>query len=415
MTSSDPTPRQTILVVDDQPENIELLSAALKEHYRIKFALSGGNALRIINSENKPDLVLLDIMMPDMDGYAVCSCIKANPATQDIPVIFVTAMGEIEDEQHGLEAGAVDYITKPVSQPIVVARVKAHLALKNAADAQRHVQAQLQASNAELTAALNSLEIAHEELMRTEKLASLGALVAGVTHELNSPISNALIVATTIQAQSNDFRSALDKGITRSMLENYVQETASAADLVARNLQRAAELTGSFKHVSADQTSSQRRRFQLEEVVVEIILTLKPSIKKTPFQIEHHVEKNIYMDSFPGPLGQVITNLINNAIMHAFEDRTQGTVRLLAKSAEADTVELQVSDDGRGIPPANLEKIFDPFFTTRLGRGGSGLGLNIVKSIVTRVLGGKIEVHSTLNQGTTFTISLPCRAPIPEA
>lgn len=407
--------KQTILVVDDQPENIELLSAALKKSYRIKFALNGENALRIVNAETKPDLVLLDIMMPGMDGYEVCARLKANPDTQHIPVIFVTAMSEIEDEERGLEAGAVDYITKPISQPIVLARVKAHLALKNAADLQRRIQAELQASNAQLAAALNTLEIAHEELLQSEKLASLGALVAGVSHELNTPISNAVMVANTLQSQTTEFQRALENGITKTQLNNFVQETSGAADLIFRNLQRASELICSFKHVSADQTSSQRRRFDLGEVVSEIILTLRPSIKKTPFKVEYEVEKNIDLDSYPGPLCQVIANLVNNAVLHAFEGRSAGTVLLQARKTGDDQVEMQVSDNGCGIPAANLEKIFDPFFTTRLGRGGSGLGLNIVKSIVTRILGGHISVSSSPGQGTTFTLTFPCTAPTPES
>lgn len=269
----------------------------------------------------------------------------------------------------------------------------------------------LKIANAELSAALDSLKMAQEELIRSEKLAALGAMVAGIAHELNTPLGNGLIVGSTLRDHTRTIQESMSKGMKRSELEVYLNGTATAADILTRNLERASELVSSFKQVAMDQTSSQRRMFLLGEVVSEIIVTLHPTIKKTPYRVENSIADNIYLDSFPGPLGQVITNLINNAIIHGFNGRPYGTIRLEAQMLDAKQVEMRVSDDGQGIPEAHLSKVFDPFFTTKLGQGGNGLGLNIVHSLVTGALGGKIALASTVGEGTTFTLVLPLVAP----
>jgi signal transduction histidine kinase len=176
-------------------------------------------------------------------------------------------------------------------------------------------------------------------------------------------------------------------------------------------LYRAANLVTSFKQVAVDQTSSQRRRFALAEVVGEIILTMWPTLKKTAYTVEQHIPGDLRLDSYPGPLGQVVTNLVNNALVHAFEGRSSGSVTITARPGAAGWLELVVQDDGLGIPAANLNRIFDPFFTTKLGAGGSGLGLNIAHNIVSNILGGKIDVESEAGVGTTFSLTLPTVAP----
>ena len=271
----------------------------------------------------------------------------------------------------------------------------------------------LQQANDELATTLNTLSMAQEELVRSEKLAALGALVAGIAHELNTPIGNSVMVASTMADQSHDLKTryAQDGGIKRSALEAYINDAGKAGDILMRNLQRAANLVTSFKQVAMDQTTSQRRRFSLDEVVSEIVLTLWPTFKKTSVIIEHAIPEALMFDSYPGPLGQVITNLLNNALLHGFEDHGEGTILITAIASEQDTIELTVTDDGLGITATNLTRIFDPFFTTRLGAGGSGLGLNITHQIVTGILGGRIRVQSTVGAGATFIVTLPIIAP----
>ena len=263
-----------------------------------------------------------------------------------------------------------------------------------------------------LAKTIDDLKQTQQSLIQSEKLASLGSLVAGVAHELNTPLGNALTMATTLDDRTREFIAESDSGLKRSTLDNYIKLVQTSSPLIARNLMRASELITSFKHVAVDQTSSQRRSFDLKDCVDEIMLTLQPQFKRTTHSIDINIPAGIKLDSYPGPLGQVITNLTLNALIHGFEGIPKGIVRIGALNVDMERINITISDNGRGIPQKNLPRIFDPFFTTKLGAGGSGLGLNIVYSIVTGILGGSIEVSSNVDQGTTFTIVIPVRAPV---
>jgi PAS domain S-box-containing protein len=264
----------------------------------------------------------------------------------------------------------------------------------------------------ELTEAMDRLQATQSELVRSEKLSALGSLVAGVAHELNTPIGNSLTVASTMLDQTREFDQALAAGLTRSKLENYLANTKEGTGILMRSLRHAADLVASFKQVAVDQTSVNRRRFGLHDTVEEILLTLGPSIRKTHHVVQTRIDPHLYMESYPGPLGQVLTNLINNALVHAFDGRQNGVVSIAAEMQGATHVKITVQDNGVGIPPAHLERVFDPFFTTKLGRGGSGLGLNIVYNLVREALGGSIMVSSTPGEGACFTLVLPLQAPV---
>ncbi len=296
-----------------------------------------------------------------------------------------------------------------------IARQSAEQALRDlneALDARvRERTTELARMNEELSGALNSLQRTQSDLIRSEKLAALGALVAGVAHELNTPIGNSVTVASTLVENSDAFAAAIEHGLKRSVLNNYVDGSRRAAELLLSNLQRAANLVSSFKQVAVDQTSEQRRRFDVAEVVDEILAMLHPQLKKMPIAVRKDIAPSLVLDGYPGPFGQVVANLINNATIHAFgNDSVQGVI-LITACAVPDGVRLVISDNGSGIPPEHIDRIFDPFFTTRLGQGGSGLGLNIVYNIVTGVLGGSIHVQSRVGEGAAFTIELPLVAP----
>lgn len=269
----------------------------------------------------------------------------------------------------------------------------------------------LAVSNSELSATVEQLQRAQTELVRSERLASLGSLVAGVAHELNTPLGSVLLVATTLGDGIDELRQQLACGdLKRSSLAQFLAQQAEAQTLIVRNARRAAELIGRFKQVAVDQTSEHRRRFDLGEVVSEVIETLQPRLRATPHRIELEIAAGLAMDSYPGPLGQVLTNLVMNAVIHGFGAKP-GSVRIEAHGLADDELELIVSDDGAGIPAEHLPRIFDPFFTTKLGEGGSGLGLHIVFSLVERSLGGRVEVESHPGQGTRFRLRLPRTAP----
>lgn len=271
---------------------------------------------------------------------------------------------------------------------------------------------ELEESNENLTVTLQNLQATQEELVRSEKLAALGSLVAGVSHELNTPIGNSLTVASTIEDQVRDFSAAKANGLTRSALDEFVTDIREGVDILMRSLRRAVELVSSFKQVAVDQTSQHRREFLLRETINEILMTLGPTMRKTPHTVNCDIPQGIRLQSYPGPLGQVLTNLINNALIHGLAGSLAGTITLRAHTPRDGWVQLSVQDDGAGIAPEHLPRVFDPFFTTRLGQGGSGLGLNIVYNIVTQMLGGTIRVESVLGQGACFILQVPCMAPV---
>ena len=268
--------------------------------------------------------------------------------------------------------------------------------------------------NAELEERVNErslmLEATRNELLQSEKLASLGSMVAGVSHELNTPIGNALMTVTTLKEQLEYWNERLVDGqIKRSELNDFVRSGLEAARLAERALNRSGELVRSFKQTAADQISEQRRSFDLKEIVEDTLLTLRPQYKRDPWQFVVDLPEGILFDSLPGPLEQIIINLTHNATRHGFEGKTLGTVRYTTDPTQNDEhwATLVVSDDGVGIPAENLARIFDPFFTTKMGRGGTGIGLTIAHRLTTTVLSGRIEVGSVVNQGTRVTLKLP--------
>jgi|GEM_PF-3264863 len=275
--------------------------------------------------------------------------------------------------------------------------------------------AELEDTNKNLANTMQDLQLAQAELIRSEKLTALGDIVAVVAHEINTPIGNCLTVATTLRDRSTELYDEVEQGtIRRSSLSSYMNDSKEGLDILIRGLHRSSELITNFKQVAVDQTSEQRRVFKLHQVVNEVVALMMPKLRKTPYQLAISIPEDISMDSYPGPIEQIVSNLINNSILHAFDEDKPGNMKLTA-ILEDQQVKIEFFDNGRGIPEQYLNRIFDPFFTTKLGRGGTGLGLNIVHNIVKNMLGGQIEV-STLGieragTGTTFVIVLPLCAP----
>ncbi|SFM96208.1 sensor histidine kinase [Rugamonas rubra] len=392
-------PMPTILIVDDSLSYLGALLDRLERHgFLVVLAQTPAEGLMRAEFAD-PDLILLDVIMPGIDGFEVCRRLKASKATKDIPVIFMTGLTDAKQKVIGFNAGGVDYITKPFQIEEVLARVNTHLALRKA--------------NRELQGTIESLAQAREDLVRHEKLAALGAMVAGIAHELNTPIGNSLMAASTFDMQTEQLAHDLaeERSVKRSTFEHYMEDAQLTVDILMRNLQRAADIVSNFKQVAVDQSSSQRRSFLLAEVVGGMVLTLQPIIKRSRVSIRVDIPDALMMESFPGPLGQVVTNLINNAIVYGYDTHKEGVVTIVAHLSSFGWVTMVVQDEGGGIQPDHLRHIFDPFFTTKLGVGGSGLGLHIVHNIVTEVLGGSIDVDSIVGRGSKFILTLPMLAP----
>ncbi|HUS23941.1 MAG TPA: ATP-binding protein [Candidatus Binatia bacterium] len=262
-------------------------------------------------------------------------------------------------------------------------------------------------ANVELEQALARLKDAQAQLVQNERLAALGSLVAGVAHEINTPVGVGVTAASTLADRAATLRKAYQQGaLTRSELEAFIAVADESSQIILRNLQRAADLIHSFKQVAVDQTSGERRRFDLKGYVEEVLLSLAPRLKKSGHTVELSCPPGVMVDSYPGALAQILTNLVSNSLVHGYEAGQRGRLRIEIGHVRGQVV-LRFADDGCGIPRENLARIYDPFFTTRRGDGGSGLGLNIVHSLVTQMLGGAIEVRSEPGQGTEFQIRFP--------
>jgi len=384
-----------ILIVDDNPSNLSVLVDYLEGcGFTTRVATNGDLTLQRAQ-RIQPALILLDVMMPPgIDGFETCRRLKADEKTKDIPVIFMTALSSTEDKVKGFAVGGVDYITKPIQHEEVLARVTTHLRIR---DLTIHLNAKVE----ELTQT-------RQELIQSEKMASLGRLVAGFAHELNTPLGVAIGSASTLQSEAKKINNIMEQE------EVDVDELLSALDVIDKgfnltlsNLERAANLVSSFKRTAVDQTSDNVLSFYVKEVINDTINTLHNRFKKTNIEILVDCPQDLKVISLPGALEQILTNLLMNSLIHGFnEGKNAGIIKIKAQ-LNKEFLHLEYSGNGIGIAPENLEKIFEPFFTTHRAHGGSGLGMYICYNLVTSQLHGTINCKSAIGKGVLFKIDFP--------
>lgn len=257
--------------------------------------------------------------------------------------------------------------------------------------------------------AMDNLKNAQNQLVQAEKLASLGELVAGVAHEINTPIGISVTAASLLRDEVKTVRELVETGkLKRSTLDEFAETSSQTAEMILSNLARAADLIQSFKQVAVDRSTTDQRDVVLAQFLDEILLSLKPRLRKTSHQVTMDCDGDIRIRTQPGALAQVITNLVMNSLTHGLDDAVPGKISLQVEPGE-NGVALDYRDNGRGISAEVLPRIFDPFFTTRRGSGGTGLGLHIVYNLITSTLGGQINVASTPGDGVQFHIHLPWR------
>ena len=265
-------------------------------------------------------------------------------------------------------------------------------------------------------AALRNLRETQNSLIEAEKLAALGRLVAGVAHEVNNPVGISLTVASSLERKTALFAAEVARGdLRRSSLTDFLGASRDASSQLVANLNRAAELINSFKQVAADRNYSDQRSFDLGDLTEQVVLSLRPGLRKHRLTLNVECEPNLTMNSYPGPYGQVLTNLFLNSVAHAFPDGRAGTVDIKVRAAGNDHVEIIFADDGCGMSLDVRRRAFDPFFTTRRDQGGTGLGLHIVYSIVTNRMGGRLDLDSEPGRGTRVQMVLPRVAPLEQA
>lgn len=267
--------------------------------------------------------------------------------------------------------------------------------------------AQLNAANIDLLNTLDQLQKTQAQLVQSEKMASLGALVAGVAHEINTPVGIAYTAATHLAKETGEVLTLYQSGkMKRSDFEDYLAMCRESTTMLQSNLNRAGELIRSFKQVAIDQSGEIKRTFNLREYIDEVLLSLRPILKKTRHQVAVICDEGISLRSYPGAFSQILTNFITNSITHAYDEDDAGRICLRVLQTP-DTLRLEYSDDGKGIAENDRARIFEPFFTTNRKNGGNGLGLHIVYNIITQKLHGTITCRSEPGKGTTFAVSIP--------
>lgn len=275
---------------------------------------------------------------------------------------------------------------------------------------------ELRAAKETAESSLAELRETQAQLVEAEKLAALGGLVAGVAHEVNTPVGIALTAASTLRDETLGLIERTGSGAVRkSDVLAYLDLAAETTRLLQANCERAASLIASFRQVSVDQVSDERRRFDLKTYLSEVLLSLGPSLSKTTVAVSVDCPAGLELNSYPGAFSQIITNLVTNALNHAFENRQDGKIEIKVDNLSQRRFSLIFSDNGVGVPDENAPRLFEPFFTTRRGSGGSGLGLHILYNLVVGRLGGHVSFRPTPGGGATFVIEAPCDAPIGDA
>lgn len=427
-----------ILLVDDNPTNLKVLSAAMADSgWTILVATDGERAIKQAEYAD-PDLILLDVMMPIMNGFETCSRLKSNPKTQDIPVIFITALNEAVDKVKGLQLGAVDYITKPFQQEEVLARLGVHLKLstlsKQLAEQNELLEKRVEERTTELRQALCDLKQSQLHLVQNEKMATLGQLVAGVAHEINNPVG---FIAGNLSQAESDIKNLLQ------LIELYQSEYPNPSEKILEFIEdidleflnedlpkiisSMRQGTDRIKNISISLKTFSRldshslMNFNVHEGIDSTLVILRHRLKANEMRPEIEVVREYgdvpEIQCYPGQLNQVFMNLLSNAI-DALEEANEGhsyqqieanpnkiVIQTFVKNPKQ--LIVGIKDNGCGIEASVIPKVFDHLFTTKPVGQGTGLGLSISRQIIEEKHGGSLNCYSVLGEGTEFIIELP--------
>jgi len=417
----------TIMVVDDTPANLKLLEKMLKEQdYRVRSFPRGAMALKSA-LDDPPDMIFLDINMPEMNGYEACQQLKSDPRTRDIPVIFISALTETLDKVKAFQVGGVDYITKPFQFEEVHARTEVHLKLVRAHRA-------IEEKNEELKRALADLKIAQQHLVQSEKLAALGVLTAGIAHEINNPVNFIKTSALGLSADIHDLQKLLELyeqcrtdcrhptlpdriDALKAEMEytTVITEIEALLHHIQEGVRRTEEIVNSLRTYSRMDAPADEET-DVHALINASLVVLKPRYKKT-ISIEKLYGSVPALQVQPGRLIQVFTNILSNAIdaIHGKEAHQQGTITIRTTRQTRESgpyVVIEFCDTGSGIPEAIRDKVFDPFFTTKDVGKGTGLGLSISLGII-QDHNGLIEITNISGTGTAVSVLLPLEKEAP--
>ena len=392
-----------------------VLDRSLDGKYEIELAESGEEALEIITElhEEHDSLVLVisDYIMPQMKGDELL--IKTNETFSDAKLIMLTGQADVEGIANVTNKSKLyRYISKPWEKSDLLLTIKEALkSYEQDIRLREHniiLEQTVKVRTKELQETLADLKQSQEKLVQSEKLASLGQLVAGVAHEINTPVGVGVTASSFMCTQILKIKDMVASGeIDKDDFNSIINNIDESGKLILSNLERAAGLIHSFKQTSADQISEEKRSFEMKEVLSDTMRTLHPKLKSTRIKHTINCPENFSVKSYPGAISQIVTNLVMNSLMHAFDKNDEGNINISVEKSGNESVVLSFSDDGKGIPKNIQKKIFDPFVTTKRAKGGTGLGLNIIFNIVNNVLQGKIHCESNEGKGAIFTITMP--------
>lgn len=423
-----------IMIVDDSRMIRAYFCDILMEAgFSVIEAETGEEALNYIMQGIKPEAIILDIEMPGMGGFEACRKIKELPMGLYIPIMIATGLEDMRSIKTAFESGATDFVTKPFKWDLIPYRLQyiirnnhnlielnqSKMEVLKTQENIKHLNEQLeqrvisrtqelQEKNEELQTTLKTLKQMQAQLVESEKMASLGSLVAGIAHEINTPIGNSLTAISHLDEELLSVTNSLSKkALTQSQLTRFLDIGLEAVKITKVNLQHSVELIKSFKQVSVDQASETKNEFNVKEYFNEILYSLQPTLNKHHMSVQFNCVENLVIESYPGILFQVITILVMNTIKHAYNENEPGLITIDV-NLEGTDLKIEYADKGKGISEENLKKIFDPFFTTKRSEGSVGIGLHIAYNQIKKILKGTIDFESKLNFGTKTTIIFPC-------
>ena len=441
----EPTTKGNILVVDDTPNNLRLLSEMLTEQgYKVRQAINGQLALSTIQ-RNPPDLILLDINMPGMNGYEVCEKIKSDYQTREIPIIFISALDDVLDKVKAFKIGGCDYITKPFQVEEVIARVenqlrsrRLSLQLQDKIEMLKESERLQWEKACQLEEALHELKYTQSQLIQSEKMSSVGRIAAGVSHEINNPISfisgnltcaeqyfqSLILLVETYQKIYPQTQPEIQNIVEEIELDFLLDDWQKLIGSMEVGVDRICKIVRSLQ-IFARQNEAKLKPIDIHESIDNTLILLHHRLKPTGEAGGIEVIKDYYplpkVTCYGSQVNQVFMNILNNsidALAHQPPPRmikisTQMSQEAILKRKEeenrllSDSVVIQIADNGCGIKEEILHKIFDPFFTTKPVGTGTGLGLSVSYQIIVDRHGGQVKCNSTLGKGTELAIELP--------
>ncbi|MBD2449317.1 response regulator [Nostoc sp. FACHB-152] len=449
-----------ILIVDDTPTNLEVLSEALTDAgFEVAVATSGEIAIEQVEYD-PPDLILLDVMMPGIDGFETCYRLKQNPLTKDIPVIFMTALSDTVDKVKGLALGAVDYITKPFQQAEVLARIQIHVNLRNLNLALEEKNIRLQQEIKERTIAeaalqqltqeleqrvaqrtqelaqtLHNLQTTQVQLVQKEKLATLGQLVAGIAHEINNPVNfvHANIyyinkytqsLLQLLQLYQNQFPQPTPEILAKAEeidLQYLIEDLPKILSSIEVGTERICGIVKSLRSFSRHDEAEVKVvdiHEGIESTLMLLRNNLKPNSNHPEIQLVKKYSSLPKVECYPGKINQVFMNILSNAIDALTEMREKDRpdygspmIQIHTDIVGSDRIIIRITDNGPGIPENIQQRVFDPFFTTKPAGKGTGLGMSISDQIVTELHHGSLQCISNPGKGAEFVIEIPIQQP----